>query len=165
MTKHIVWVIALVLLISGGMAVAEMKGVLKINGKAVTLNHVVAYSRPDSFKKGAIDIVVVLTDKPLPKGRLAPPDGVQGISMTIEENGRVRSMQAYHDALGDMYWSLTNGTPIKFESRERTHKRISGRAHVPNAPEKFPGITLDRFDATFSTDVLDPETLMKKMAD
>lgn len=72
-------------------------------------------------------------------------------------------MRVYHDALGkDETWALTNGTPIQFDSRELTDKRISGHAHAPNAPEEFSGITLNAFDATFSVDILDPKTLLEQ---
>lgn len=154
MIRQIIALVGILIFLTPSLSTADTKGTFQLNGKSVTLTEAISYTRGDE------KIIVVLTDKPLPKGRLQPAEGVQGVSLTIEGK-QIAKIVAYHNALGDSSWSTSDTQSIQLNLAEQNEKAISGKASLQGGPIAFADASLDSLDVQFKTGISTPEEILK----
>jgi len=138
-----------------------VKGQLTANGLTGPLSHVAAYEVDSPTERGLIDVVVVFSDRQLPRetalntdklGELMLNDNLVALRVVFDPRGKVKSAAPFHPALKSF---IQSGAFVKWKPSAYTEKEIGGRLFT-NGDQQFAGQRW-RYDITFATPiVLDP---------
>jgi hypothetical protein len=135
------------------------KGALTVAGQKLTLSHVYAYATTGVFDKTKNDVVVILSDVPIPaaqaRNSLMLEEKVpQFLSITLDAGGQIISLLPQHKA----FKMVPSGASSDFIFEKKVHdgKVVSGRAYS-KAPQKGFKDEVYTFDVTFSAAVAPKE--------
>jgi hypothetical protein len=153
---------ASLLLAAPSWAAGTAKGVVTVAGKKLTLSNVYAYAQTGFFDKTKTDVVVILSDMPIPAVDGHTPDEVarnqaaleaavqQFLSLTLDAEGQVISLRPQHKA----FKIVPSGASSNFVFEKKVHdgKLVSGRAYSKVPQKGFDGEVWE-FDVTFESAV------------
>ena len=138
-----------------------VKGQLTANGLTGPLSQVAAYEVDSPTERGLIDVVVLLSDRKLPRGtalntdklgELMLSDNLVALRVVFDPQGKVKSAAPFHPALKSF---IQSGAFVKWKPSAFTEKEIGGRLFT-HGDQQFAGQRW-RYDITFLTPiVLDP---------
>ena len=138
-----------------------VKGQLTANGLTGPLSHVAAYEVDSPTERGLIDVVVLLSDRKLPRetalntdklGQLMLNDNLVALRVIFDPQGQVKSAAPFHPALKNF---IQSGAFVKWKAGAYTDKEIGGRLFT-GGDQQFAGQRW-RYDITILTPiVLDP---------
>lgn len=169
---------AVVVLQPAAPAGGTARGTLTVNGHAVTLRHAYAALEPNSFDSSKNDVVVVLTDKPIPAAVLAAKTlggpGGAAAEAGIENYLRVEFWEAdeqerqssrailgawivghrtiSHQALKGKSLQVSPDPAARLDGGAIGSARVRGRLHT-GGPRTFPHDDEHAFDVTFDAAV------------
>ncbi len=126
----------------------KASGTITIDGKAVTLAHAYAWAEPNPFDKQKTDVVVLLTEKPVPpeafvgaEGLLAVGRRIQGFVLyKIDDQGALTGEVVDHPALGGQWIQMSGATRTSFTKKTLSPQRVEG-AFQTDGVEKVLGHT------------------------
>ena len=135
------WGMAVVAIITAGSAVAlaqngSATGTLTVNGKASTMKYAYAYPEPPD-SKGGIDIVMIMSDQPLPRANLKDVDKLhdlsdhgkfEGVRLVVHDDQRVMSAAPFSKALTGY---VSTALYAKFTFKQFTPSGIDARVQTP----------------------------------
>jgi hypothetical protein len=131
-----------------GHAPGQAKGTITVNGKAVTLTHAYAALEPNPFDDKKSDIVVVLTDRPLPAAAMGGDLSDAATSVPTWLRLKLRDDPDVAKAFGRERWVIGNRT-LGHEVLKAQTLQTS-----PDFSTKLDAVALgtDRVEATAYTD-------------
>jgi hypothetical protein len=144
-------------------------GRLSANGKPETLFHAAAYEVDSSTEPGYLDVVVLLSDRRLPRAAALSPaileelmlkNGLVALRLVLDPDGQVKSAAPYHPAFKNF---IQSGTFMKWKPTTYNVNKVAGRVYT-NGEQQFAGQHWN-YDITFSAPIeLDPaaKTTLKK---
>jgi hypothetical protein len=147
--------LASLLLAAPAWAADTANGFLTVAGKKLTLSNVYAYAEPGFFDKAKTDVVVILSDVPIPAAAAREPFGLektvpQFLKLTLNSEGQIISLLPRHKAFKHV---MSGGsTDFAFVKKVHDGKRVSGRAYS-KAPQKGFDDEVWEFDVTFDAAV------------
>jgi len=135
------WRMAVVAFITAGSAVAVAQngsatGKLTVNGKASAMKYAYAYPEPPD-SKGGIDIVMIMSDQPLPRANLKDVDKLhelsdhgkfEGVRLVVHDDQRVMSAAPFSKALTGY---VSTALYAKFTFKQFTPNGIDARVQTP----------------------------------
>lgn len=95
---------------STGLTPGKAKGTITVNGKAVTLTHAYAALEPNPFDEKKSDIVVLLTDRPLPAAAMAGDLSDAATSVPTWLRLKLRDDPEMAKSMGRERWIVGNRT-------------------------------------------------------
>jgi hypothetical protein len=152
----------------GGLAPGQAKGTLTVNGQAVTLRYAYADRETNPFDGAKLDIVVVLTDRPIAADVLARHDigGLPGaaeaagvrnyvrLTLRMEGSGwEIGHRTISHDALKGKTLQVSPDPVSRFDGRAVTETRVEGTVHT-NGPQTFPHDDTHEYEVSFNVAVM-----------
>ncbi len=139
-----------------------VKGQLSANGSTGPLSHVAAYEVDSPTERGFMDVVVLVSDRRLPRdialhpdklGELMLNDNLVALRVVFDPDGKVKSAAPYHPALKNF---IQSGAFVKWKPTAYNEKAIAGRLYT-DGEQQIAGQRW-KYDITFSAPiVLDPE--------
>ncbi len=115
-------------------AAGKASGTITVDGKAMTLAHAYAWAEPNTFDKQKTDVVVLLTEKPVPpeaftgvEGLLAVGRRIQGFVLyAIDDQGSLTREVVDHPALGGQWIQMSGATRSSFTKKTFSPQRVEG---------------------------------------
>jgi hypothetical protein len=153
---------ASLLLATPAWAGGTAKGAITVAGKKLTLSNVYAYAQTGFFDKTKTDVVVILSEIPIPAADGHTPDEVarnqfaleatvqQFLSVTLDSAGQIISLRPQHKA----FKVVPSGASSNFLFEKKVHdgKLVSGRVYSKVPQKGFDG-EIWEFDVTFEAAV------------
>ena len=111
-------------------------GTLTVNGKSSTMKYAYAYPEPPD-SKGEINIVMIMSDQPLPRTALSSVDKLhelsdhgkfEGVRLVVHDDQRVMSAAPFSKALTGY---VSTALYAKFTFKEFTPNGIDARVQTP----------------------------------
>lgn len=161
MTELLARIALLFLLCAGTVAAQEVRGTLTANGKTATLTHALAFEADSTTEKGYLDVVVVLSDRPVAAADAADGErlealtkkgGLVALVVRLNPDARVMSAAPLHPAFTTY---LRSAAFIRWKPTAFDEKRVAGRFWTDGVQNEF-GQKWS-YDVTFSAPIaLDP---------
>jgi hypothetical protein len=157
MDRRIAW-LAAALTLQGVAHAQDVNGTLAANGRSAALTHALAVEVDSTTEKGAMDVVVVLSDRPVaPQDardverleRRMRAEGVAALVVRIDPDAKVKSASPLHPALKTI---LSSAAFVRWTPSAYDEKRIAGRLWTDGAQQAF-GQTWS-YDLTFTAPIL-----------
>jgi len=147
-----------------------VQGRLTANGaSSANLTDVVAYEVESPTEPGYMDVVVLLSDRKLPREVVLNTEALQdmmlkdrlvALRVVLDPDGKIKNAAPYHPAFKNF---IQSSLFVKWKPTAYKVEKIAGRIHT-DGEQQFAGQRWS-YDATFSTPIaLDPEakTIKKK---
>ena len=150
------------------LAPGQAAGTLIVNGQRAALRYAYAGLEPNPFDSAKTDIVVVLTDRPIPADVLASHEigGLPGaaeaakirnylrIKLRREASGwEIGHRTISHDVLKGKSLQISPDLVSKFEGRTVTDTRVEGSIQS-NGPQTFPHDDAHEYKISFNAEVM-----------
>jgi len=139
----------------------QAKGTLEANGKTATLTHAIAVEVDSSTEKGYLDVVVVVSDRPVSAAEAKDAaalesrvrrDGLVALRVVLNPDARVMSAEPLHPAFTTF---VSSALWVRFVPSAYDEKRVAGRFHTPGRQDEFRQQW--SYDVTFAAPIaLDP---------
>jgi hypothetical protein len=141
--KQTIVLLAAALLAPCSVAAQEASGSLTANGKSTALRHVIAQEVDSATEKGYMDVIVVVSDRPVAAAdardpdrleALARKDGLAAIAVRLNPDAKVMSAAPLHPAFTTFVRSaaFAEWTPSAYDE-----KRVAGRFATPGPQSEF----------------------------
>jgi hypothetical protein len=121
----------------------QASGSVTIDGKSMKIAHAYAWAQPNPFDNQKTDVVVMLTEKPVPpeafdgvEGLMAVGRRIQGFVLyAINDQGALTSEVVDHPALGGQWIQMSGATRSSFTKKALSTERVEGAFQTPGVEE------------------------------
>lgn len=126
----------------------KASGSITIDGKSMPVAHAYAWAQPNTFDKQKTDVVVLITEKPVPAEAFAGVDGLLAVGRRIQgfvlyaigEDGSLTREVIDHPALAGEWIQMSGATRSSFTKKSLSTTRVEG-AFQTDGVEKVLGHT------------------------
>jgi hypothetical protein len=126
--------------------VGKASGTVTIDGKAMKVVYAYAWAEPNTFEPTKNDVVILLTDKPVPAESFGGVDGLMGVGRRldhfalygIDDTGKLNREVIAHPVLGDQWIQMSGATRASFTKKTLSAQRVVGSI-VLKSPETVLG--------------------------
>lgn len=155
---------SLILLPLGSVQAQQASGTFEANGQSAALRHAVAHEVDSQTEPGYMDVLIVLSDRPLAAvdardperlETLARKEGLAALVVRLNPDAKVMSAEPVHRAFTTF---VSSGAFVRWKPTRYDEKGVAGRLWTDGPQEAFRQRW--RYDLTFSAPIaLDPEAI------